>query len=519
MGWIAGVGLLVSLVPMMTLLPVLLVRDKPRRRDQQVARGRFIPRSPLMASLACCIPRRRTSPGSPHRLLRIEQALLQRPWTMLGCGLAFTVLTFLYLPKLRFDFNLHNLQTRDLPAVDMETKLMRSGSRSVLSCSVVANSLPEAAILEEKILRLPTVASVTSLVKYLTEDQERKLALIGGIKQELGTLRLPEPNSEPVDLRKLDQTLFGLESYAGRAIDRLQASGGDTALALQLLSLRDSVGRLRSLVSPEAPETSVRLTAFQQGLARELKETIEAIAQQDDRERLRWEDVPLFLRERYLSRSGRFRLEVHPKENVWQPDSQERFVRELRTVDPNVTGSPVQFYESTSRLKRSFQKAAGYAFGIVALLVFLHFRRLDAMLLALLPVLLGYGWMLGLMGWTGIPLNAVNIASLALVIGVGVTNGVHVLNRFVEETNPDIVTKSTGKAVLVSALTTMAGFGSLIVAKHQGIASLGAVMSLGTATCMIASLVLLPSILQLLSRMGWSLCTRRAPGCPEQPPP
>jgi hypothetical protein len=157
------------------------------------------------------------------------------------------------------------------------------------------------------------------------------------------------------------------------------------------------------------------------------------------------------------------------------------------------------------KLKESFQQAAGYAFGIIVVLVLLHFRRLDAMLLALLPVLLGYGWMLGLMGWLGIPFNPINIGSLALLVGIGVTNGIHVLNRFVEEANPVILTRSTGKAVVVSALTTMAGFGSLMVAKHQGIASLGAVMSIGTATCMVASLVFLPTVLNLLGRMGWSL--------------
>jgi uncharacterized protein len=215
--------------------------------------------------------------------------------------------------------------------------------------------------------------------------------------------------------------------------------------------------------------------------------------------------VPDFLRERFMSRSGRFMLQVHPRDNIWERDKQEAFVRELRTVDPNVTGSPVQFYESTLRLKRSFEKVAGYALGVVALLVYLHFRRIDAMLLALLPVLLGYGWMLGLMGWIGIPFNPANIASLALVVGIGVTNGVHVLNRFVEEADPVVLSRSTGKAVVVSALTTMAGFGSLMVAKHQGIASLGAVMSIGTATCMVASLVFLPAILNLLSRTGWRL--------------
>ena len=512
MGLIAGTGLMVSLVPMMTLLPLLLVRATPDLTAPRSAGGKPRKRSALRASLECCHLPPRATPDQPCRLAWIEQAFLKRPWTVLLSGVAFTLFTGLQLPKVFFDFNLQNLQTRDLPAVEMEKKLIRTGSQSVLSCSVIANSLPEAAALEHRILRLPSVASVTSLVKYLTEDQERKLALVRSIRQEVEGVHWPELDPHPVDLRTLDQTLFILDGYLGRAVTRLRAQANEPALEKRLRSLRDSVSRLRSVVTQGDAQTAAHLTAFQQGLFRDLRETIEGIRQQNDRERLRWEDVPLFLRERFMSRSGRLMLQVHPKENIWQRPQQEEFVRQLRTVDPNVTGTPVQFYESISQLKDSFERAAGYAFLIIAVLVFIHFRRVDAMLLALLPVLLGYGWMLGLMGWFGIPFNPVNIASLALVVGIGVTNGVHVLNRFVEEATPSILTKSTGKAVVLSALTTMAGFGSLMVARHQGIASLGAVMSLGTAMCMLAALVFLPAILNLLGRAGWSLTGKeRAP--------
>jgi predicted RND superfamily exporter protein len=107
------------------------------------------------------------------------------------------------------------------------------------------------------------------------------------------------------------------------------------------------------------------------------------------------------------------------------------------------------------------------------------------------------------MAWAGIPFNPANIMTLPLVVGIGVTNGIHILNRFSEEKNPSILARSTGLAVLVSGLTTIAGFGSLILAKHQGIESLGYVMAVGTATCMIAALTFLPAVLQLLLRMGW----------------
>ena len=61
-----------------------------------------------------------------------------------------------------------------------------------------------------------------------------------------------------------------------------------------------------------------------------------------------------------------------------------------------------------------------------------------------------------------------------------------------------LLTKSTGKAVLVSGLTAIVGFGSLILAKHQGIRSLGIIMSFGIAACMVAALAVLPAFLSVL---------------------
>jgi len=104
------------------------------------------------------------------------------------------------------------------------------------------------------------------------------------------------------------------------------------------------------------------------------------------------------------------------------------------------------------------------------------------------------------MGFFGVPFNPANIMTLPLVIGIGVTNGIHILNRFAEEQTPNILARSTGKAVLVSGLTTIAGFGSLILGEHRGIRSLGYVMSVGLATCMIAGLTFLPAILNLIQR-------------------
>ena len=95
--------------------------------------------------------------------------------------------------------------------------------------------------------------------------------------------------------------------------------------------------------------------------------------------------------------------------------------------------------------------------------------------------------------------------TLPLVIGIGVTNGIQILNRFAEEHTPAILSRSTGKAIIVSGLTTIAGFASLMLGKHQGIISLGYVMSIGVASCMVISVIMLPALLTIMIKNGWKL--------------
>jgi len=229
-------------------------------------------------------------------------------------------------------------------------------------------------------------------------------------------------------------------------------------------------------------------------------ETFHVLQTQDNRSRLQVADLPAALRNRFVGVNGKYLLMVNPRKNIWQRENQKEFIDELRTVDPNATGTPVQLYEYTTLLKQSYQDAAWYSLAAISIMVLIHFRSLTALILSLLPVGMGTLWLVGIMGAFGIPFNPANIMTLPLVIGVGVTNGIHILNRFAEEKNPSILAVSTGKAVLVSGLTTISGFGSLILAQHQGIKSLGYVMAAGTAACMIAALTFLPALLNLLMR-------------------
>jgi len=477
MGIICGGGLVICLVPMMTLLPVLLLRGRQNVVDRQL------------------------SPAAERRAW-IENLWLRRPVLTAGVTLALCGLAATQLRKVYFDYNLVNMQSKGLPAVEYEKALIASTPKSVLFGAVVATNLAQAGALERQLTNLSAVASVDSINGFLSEDQTRKLAVVGQIKQELAAVRFSEPDPRPVELQELSAVLYSLRGYLGAALEAVRAEQPE--LVPQFESLRDAIQALRKEMlrgnDRQVAANALKLAEFQRRLFLDIRDTFQALRTQDDRAPLSVADLPPALRDRFIGVTGKYLLMVYPQGDIWQREVQETFIRQVEKIYPDVTGTPVQLYYYTALLKESYEQAAWYSLGAIGLLVFFHFRSLTSVLLALVPVAIGSLWLVGLMGWLDVPFNPANIMTLPLVIGIGVTNGIHVLNRFAEEQSPSILARSTGKAVLVSCLTSMAGFGSLMLARHQGIYSLGCVMTTGLATCMIAGLTFLPALLNLLVR-------------------
>lgn len=474
MGIITGGGLLVCLIPMMTMLPVLLLKGRQNVLD----RGRKDEETSFRERL---------------ELLWIRRA----GWVTL-LALVVSGLCFLAFRKVYFDYDLRNMQSKGLPAVVYEKKLMNSTPRSVLYGAVIASNALDAVRLEKVLTNLTTVAEVDSVAALLTQDQTEKLRLIGIIKQNLADLNFAETSERRPNIRDLDQTLTYLQGYLGQAATEVAKEEGQTNLLRDLRSLRAAIGGLRTATTNGDREKNARkLSAFEHAFFGDLRNTFDTLRSQDNSAPLRVEDLPDPIRNRFVGRTGKFLIQVYPKIDVWIRTNQAAFVSELRTIVPEVTGEPVQLYEYTTLLKESYEEAAWYALAAMAFLVFIQFRSVKSVLLAHVPVIFAGIWLVGLMGVCNIPFNPANIMTLPLVVGIGVTYGVHILTRFDEEQNPAILARSTGKAVLVSGLTTVAGFGSLMLAKHQGIVSLGFVMAVGVSTAMIAGLVSLPALLVL----------------------
>jgi hypothetical protein len=419
--------------------------------------------------------------------------------------LALTLLAVTQLHRVRFDYNLLNLQSQGLSAVAYERKLAESSARPVLPCLVTADSVDEAVALEQRLRALKTVATVQSMAPLLAGDQRVKLDYVRQIRQAAGVIGFAAMETGALDLSGLEGALQSFHQALGGALYALDRSA-QPGLRSDVDVLREAVDAWRQAIRSTAPALAVdKLTAYQQALFGDLAATLRALQQQDDRSGLRAEDLPAGLRARFIGRTGKFLLHVYPKDNIWERAQQEAFVRDLRTVDPHVLGSPVRAYEYTRQIKSSFQKAALYALLLITIMLLSHFRNLACALMALMPVVVGILWTVGAMVLLDIPFNPANIISITLLTGIGVSSGVHILHRFTEEQHPTLLGRSTGKAALVSALTTAVGFGSLMLAKHEGIASLGKVMALGTVLCLLAALTVLPALLLLLKRLGLKL--------------
>ena len=115
---------------------------------------------------------------------------------------------------------------------------------------------------------------------------------------------------------------------------------------------------------------------------------------------------------------------------------------------------------------------------------------------------LGTLWTIGFMPVLGLSFNLANVWGLPLIIGASAEYGLNVVLRYRERTVAGgvLFPRSGILAVVLNGLTNMAGFGSLMVARHQGIFGLGLFLTIGSAAALASSLLLLPTLLCLVDR-------------------
>jgi predicted RND superfamily exporter protein len=217
-------------------------------------------------------------------------------------------------------------------------------------------------------------------------------------------------------------------------------------------------------------------------------------------------DLPPVFRSRYVSKDGsKLAVHVYPKGNVGEASFAEAFEKHLRALDPNVAGTALNMLPHERFIIEGFQRAAVYAFVLIALVIAFVFRRFSDTLLALFPVVVAWLWMLALMRPLGIQFTPANMVALPLLLGVGVDTGVHMIHRTREATGRATLQSllhGTGTAVSVGTLTNIAGFAALMAADYRAMQGLGLLLSAGIALSLVTSVVVLPALLVVTGRAG-----------------
>ena len=243
-----------------------------------------------------------------------------------------------------------------------------------------------------------------------------------------------------------------------------------------------------------------RLSEFEVRLKGDLAEDLHRLRDVSTPAPITLDDLPPALRERYVGRSGKWLLCVFAKDCLWDYGPLEHFTRQVQTVDPDATGKPFGTVEGLRALRSGFQWAGLYALGVIVLVLLADFRSIRHALVALAPLAMGMVLSLGVLGLCGLPLNPANMIALPLILGVGIDNGVHVLHDYLlrRREGQSTISRAIGRGVLVKALTTMIGFGTLMISNHRGLFGLGFILTLGVGCCMLTALVFLPAVLRLL---------------------
>jgi hopanoid biosynthesis associated RND transporter like protein HpnN len=486
LGVIAGSGMLLCLVASFTVLPAMLAIHE---RHHQISAGiwQALEHDPL---------------GGIMRLPWLTASLI---------GLA-TLAGILLLPIPKFDYNLLNLQAEDTESVVWERRLHDGSGRSSWYALSIADSLDELRRRTARFEALPAVERVDSIASLLPENQEMRVPLAKQLAVYVADVEGDWTNPAPVMLDELQTLLRKIRFKLQRDPNDWDADKrpSEAALIAARHALRAVQARLGTLTEKMSTD---RLDSFQHYLMADFVDKLAFLQANVDPTPITLADVPLQLRQRFVGKSGRYLLQVFARDNIWERQAMQTFVSQLQSIDANITGPPVIAFYSIRQIQEGYARGGLYAMIAIIGVVIVLFRRVTAALLALAPVLFGGLWTMSVMALLDVDLNMANLIILPLFLGIAVDDGIHMVHRMFEtpEAAKAPLAHSTGKAIVLTSLTTIVGFGSLMVARHNGIFSLGLLSVLAVSCSLVASLVVLPLILRFLPAHMLASLPHRAP--------
>ncbi|MDQ6996560.1 MAG: efflux RND transporter permease subunit [Mariprofundus sp.] len=484
LGIISGSGMFISLVVTLTLLPAILCawdRISPTAHAPAIRRKEAIRwRLPAMFTLHA-------------RMVRM-------------IAVAIALVAALWLPQARFDYNPMHLRDQTSESITTYNDLVAGHAISPSSIMVLTPDAEKVHLLQQRLSALESVDKTISLFNFIPSNQGDKLDLIDEMALLLGVATHPvSTNPAPLaqQLDAIEQLKDALNrSGAGRS------GAGEAASNSPDRQLHQHLQAFSRLLADQPKQKQQQMiTALEQDLLATLPATLDLLQTALAATPISRQSIPDDLSRRWFSESGLYRIEVTPKDDIGDIDHLRRFVAQVRSVAPDATGAPVFTLEAGDAVIGAFMQAFAIALALIFLLLLLLLRSLVDTVLILLPLLLAALLIVAGTVLLDIPFNFANVIALPLLLGIGVDNGIHMVQRFrdmqydspssIPPAQHDLLASSTSKAVVLSALTTICSFGALSFSPHQGTADMGQLLMLGIVMILICTLIVLPAFLQL----------------------
>lgn len=176
----------------------------------------------------------------------------------------------------------------------------------------------------------------------------------------------------------------------------------------------------------------------------------------------------------------------------------------------NVTGILVLYNNVLQSLYESQILTLGVVMLAIMLMFLLLFRSLKIAIICIIPNAIAAAFVLGIMGWLGIPLDIMTITIAAISVGIGVDNTIHYMHRFKREfprfgnyrDTMFFCHNSIGRAMYFTSMTIVAGFSILALSNFIPTIIFGLLTSLAMLVALVGSLTLLPQLLITFKPLG-----------------
>lgn len=474
LGLIAGFSMIVAFVTNVTVLPAMLAL------------------MPLRAPAAAAEKKAPRLVASEHWLWRNSRRIV-----IVACAIGLAALVALW--GARFDRNPMNLKDPSQESVAVAIELLNNPRLRVSTVSILVDSVAEIGPLAEKLKKLPTVDSVRSIYDYVPRDQAAKLDALEEIALQMTPIVSPSERAAPPDADQRAAAIAALRDKLKAALDQKRAG-----------TIEADVRRLHAALDSylKRGADDLRTAALEQDLVGSLPKRLEALKSALNAKPVDFAALPESLRQRELSPAGKVRIEVVPKQDLRDNRALRQFVAEVQSVAPHATGGPVVELLAGDAVVNAFATASVIAFALITLGLLILLRSITDVLLILAPLLLASSVTIGIAVAVGLSFNFANIIVLPLLIGLGVSSGIHLVVRARRDTM-ELLNTSTPRAVLFSALTTIASFATLAISSHWGQSSMGLLLLIAISVNLVCYLVALPALLAYIERRRLALLVRK----------